>query len=118
MKKFITPYLFSLTFVFGGFLLVSLLLVSLSYFITFSSSTYSMMILILSYMIIIGGSDVFIRFTPSKPLIHSIVFAIIYLIFSYLAANGVTHLLHLILKPTVFVGCCVLWSVFKKETKE
>lgn len=115
MKKYLTPYLFTLTFIFGLFMIISLLMVTITYLLPLSSATYNMIILVTSYIVIIAGSYLFIHFVPSKPLIHTVVFGIIYLIISYLACNGVSSLLHLFLKPVIFILCCVIWSVFSKE---
>lgn len=115
MKKYVTPYLFTLTFIFGLYFLVSLIMVGMSYFLPLSSSTYRIILLMSSYTIIIAGSYLFIHFIPSKPLIHAIVLALFYLMLSYLTCNGVTRILHLLVKPMVFIVGCIVFSMFKKE---
>lgn len=115
MKKYVTPYLFTLTFMFGLFFITSLLLVSSTYLISLSTSTYQLILKVASYIIIIASSILFIHFIPSKPLYHSILLAFLYLIISYLACNGVVHWLHLFLKPIVFIISCIVVSILKSD---
>lgn len=115
MKKYLTPYLFTFSFIFGLFLITSLLMVSSSYLFPLSNVTYNRMIVVISYVVIIAGSYLFMHLIQSKPLIHTFIFGFLYLILSYLACNGVVSLLHLFLKPITFIISCVIWTVFSKE---
>ncbi|MFR1450116.1 MAG: hypothetical protein ACLSXC_06125 [Beduini sp.] len=115
MKKQLTPYLFSFAFIFIGYLLMALLLVLSELLFKLNNTLYNAILVLSSYVIIIAASFLFIQKIKTKPMIHAIIFSIIYLLISYLAGNGVIHLLHLFLKPIVFIIGCVIFTMFKPE---
>lgn len=115
MKKQLTPYFYSFGFLLISYLIIAFLLVLFSYLFNINNTIYKSTILITSYTIIMITSFLFIHLVNSKPIIHVSIFALIYLIISYLSNNGVNNLLHLFLKPLIFIICCIIFTMLKPD---
>lgn len=115
MKKLLTPYLFSFALICLTYLVVSLIMVSISYVTTINRDLYQMILTTVSYITIVAASFTFIHQIDSKPIVHIVLFALLYFIISLMINHSSIHLLRLIIKPILFLISGIVLTLFFKD---
>lgn len=103
MKKTIRTYLITILLFLIPFVLVSLILAILSYFMQISSLTINILVQVISYAFLLISALYFTSQINEKRLSHCICLCLIYFFISLLIHLGNLNYFHLLLKPLLFV---------------
>lgn len=114
MKTYSKIYAKTFGFIFISFLIISIILTTFISFMQISNLIYNICIQTLSYLVIIGSSIYFYKQIPNKLLLHSGIFAFIYLLVTLLIQFNSINLITLITRPLLFILTSVVLSYIGK----
>lgn len=103
MKKTIRTYIYTILLFLIPFIFVSFILAILSYFIQLNSLTMNIFIQAISYILLIISALYFTSQIKQKRTLHCLLLALIYFLISLFMHLGNLHLVHLFLKPFIFI---------------
>ncbi|WP_050636382.1 DUF3792 family protein [Candidatus Stoquefichus sp. SB1] len=103
MKKTIRTYINTLLLFLIPFVVISLILAILSYFMQTNSFVVNMIIQVISYLLLIVSALYFTSQISEKRLSHCLCFTLIYFLISLLIHLGNIHYLHLFMKSLLFI---------------
>lgn len=103
MKQILRTYILTLLFIFIPFILLAFIFTLLSYFIQWNGLSFSITMMIISYLILMISGLFFTSQISEKKLYHCIIFAMIYFLISLIIHIGHINILQLILKPMIFI---------------
>ena len=103
MKKTIRTYINTLLLFLIPFVVISLILAILSYFMQTNSFVVNMIIQVISYLLLIVSALYFTSQISEKRFSHCLCFTLIYFLISLLIHLGNIHYLHLFMKSLLFI---------------
>lgn len=103
MEKTIRTYIHTILLFFIPFILTSLILAILSYFMQINSFIINIIIQIISYVFLIISALYFTSQIQDKRIIHCFCLSLGYFLFSLFIHLGNLHIIHLFVKPFLFI---------------
>ncbi len=103
MKKTIRTYIHTVLFFLIPFVLISLILAILSYFMQLNAFTTNIIIQVISYVLLIISALYFTSQIEQKRLTHCLYFSFMYFLVSLFIHLGNLNYFHLLLKSLIFI---------------
>lgn len=103
MKKTLRTYIITLLLFLIPFVIISLILAILSYFMQMSSLTINILIQVISYSLLIISALYFTSQIHHKRLSHCLCLSLLYFLVSLLIHLGNLNYIHLLLKSLIFI---------------
>ncbi|MGN1182883.1 MAG: TIGR04086 family membrane protein [Faecalibacillus sp.] len=117
MKKQLIPYIKTYLFIFISYLIISIIMALLCTFIHLSSSIYTIIIQIISYLILFLSCFYLFKQQKDNYLIHGLIYSISYLIISFIVhINTLTWTI--IIKPLIIFIIFYLLNRLKKNNND
>lgn len=114
MKNYLISYLKTALILLLAYIIASIILTTFITFIPISNTLYHVLLYLFSYCILIACSIYFYKVIPHKLLLHSCLFALGYLILSFLFHLGDLNMIAFITRPLVFIATSIVLSYFGK----
>ena len=103
MKKTIRTYINTILLFLIPFIIISLILAILSYFIQTNSLVLNIIIQVISYILLIISALYFTSQLEKNRMKHCLCFGLLYFFMSLLIHLGNINYIHLFLKPLIFI---------------
>ncbi len=103
MKKTIRTYIYTILLFLIPFVFISFILAILSYFMQLNSLTMNIIIQTISYVLLVISALYFTSKIKNGRLKHCFVLGLIYFLISLFMHLGNIHIIHLLLKPLIFI---------------
>lgn len=117
MKKQLIPYLKTYLFIMISYFIISLIMATLCTLIHISSFIYQIIIQLISYLLLIISCLFLFKLEQNKPVIHGFIYAISYLLISFIIHIDSLSWTILIKPLFIFIIFCI-FSYIKKNNND